>query len=109
MSTLVQYDEVLRECTELTHEMLDFRECLSIQVKKDLFSFKYGSPITVSKIVNPRDSVRIRKFPMTPAKTDRVYFSVSKYQDRSCLLTGGAAKDKTGKWRPHNSLLCYDA
>ena len=45
---------------------------------------------------------------MKPAHCGRVYFAIANYEDKSCLLTGGAAKDNTGKWRPHGSLLIYD-
>lgn len=92
-STLLQYDEVLQQCSQISHPMLEFRECLTIQIRKDVYAFKYGSPIKVSRITNLRDAVKIRKTPLKSANICRLYFALANYKNKMCYVTGGAAKD----------------
>ena len=84
------------------------RECLSIQVCKDIYIFRYGSPIKVSRITNVRDKNKLRKVPLKSAGIGRLYFALANYRNASVFVTGGAAKDNTSKWIPQNSTAIYD-
>ena len=110
-SIVMRFDEVAGEGAQVKDQRLDFKGTRSVMVKKDLYVFQEGAPVSVKKYTDFNDAELLQKTPLaTLPRNDHLQdFAVTNVANTLIVLSGGSSGGvksaktfglivKVGKW-----------
>lgn len=111
-NTIILYDRWTGETRQIEDIRLDLKNTKAVVVKSEVFSFKNGSPVSVCKYGQLKDTYLLKKTTLStlPHMKSLKYFSVANRANKSIILTGGHGDEGvsaktfgidviTGKWQ----------